>query len=108
MPIFALYADDTIILKDASDPDSLIKSLERELNNVDHWLSINKMTINRNMAQLKKLDNKTVRYLDTPLERKDKVNLSWSIFYEKMQWEYQIKNCILFDPIYKKNCWLMH
>ena len=41
-----LYADDTIILKGASDPDSLIASLERELSNVDHWLSINKMTIN--------------------------------------------------------------
>ena len=46
MPIVILYADDdTIILKGASDPDSLIASLERELNNVDHWLSINKMTI---------------------------------------------------------------
>ena len=31
-----LYADDTIILKGASDPDSLIASLERELSNVDH------------------------------------------------------------------------
>ena len=41
-----LYTDDTIILICASDPDSLIASLERELSNVDHWLSINKMTIN--------------------------------------------------------------
>ena len=76
-----LYADDTIILKGASDPDSLIASLERELSNVDHWLSINKMTINTkkteviffgNKAHLKKLDNKTVRYLDTPLKERIK------------------------------------
>ena len=32
------YADDTMILKGAPDPDSLIESLDRELNNVDHWL----------------------------------------------------------------------
>ena len=30
------YADDTIILKGASDPDSLIASLESELSNGDH------------------------------------------------------------------------
>ena len=41
-----LYADDTIILKSASDPDSLISNLERELLNVDQWLSIKKMTVN--------------------------------------------------------------
>ena len=34
-----LYADDTIILKSASDPDSLISSLEREILNVDQWLT---------------------------------------------------------------------
>ena len=96
-----LYADDTIILKGASDPDSLIASLESELSNVDHWLSINKMTINTkkteviffgNKAHLKKLDNKTVRYLDTPLKRKDKVKYLGVLFDEKMQWKYQIKN----------------
>ena len=96
-----LYADDTIILKGASDPDSLIASLERELSNVDHWLSINKMTINTkkteviffgNKAHLRKLDNKTVRYLDTPLKRKDKVKYLGVLFDEKMQWKYQIKN----------------
>ena len=96
-----LYADDTIIVKGASDPDSLIASLERELSNVDHWLSINKMTINTkkteviffgNKAHLKKLDNKTVRYLDTPLKRKDKVKYLGVLFDEKMQWKYQIKN----------------
>ena len=79
---YHLYADDTIILKGASDPDSLIESLERELSNVDHWISINKMIINTkkteviffgNKAHLRILDNKTVRYLDTPLERTDKV-----------------------------------
>ena len=47
-----LYADDTIILKGASDPDSLI-------------------------------DNKTVRYLDTPLKRKDKVKYLGVLFDEK-------------------------
>ena len=41
-----LYADDTIIIKSASDPDSLMSNLERELLNVDQWLSINKMTVN--------------------------------------------------------------
>ena len=67
-----LYADDTIIIKSASDPDSLISSLERELLNVDQWLSINKMTVNTkkteviffgNKSCLKKLDNKTVKYI---------------------------------------------
>ena len=32
--------------KSASDPDSLFSSLEREILNVDQWLSINKMTVN--------------------------------------------------------------
>ncbi len=77
-----LYADDTIIIKNASDPDSLISSLERELVNVDQWLSKNKMTINTkkteviffgNKSHLEKLGNKTVKFLDTPLNRKDKV-----------------------------------
>ena len=57
----------TIVLKGASDPDSLIKNLEREVSNVSHCLSINKMTINT-----KNLDNETVRHLDTALERKGK------------------------------------
>ena len=35
-----------IVLKGASDPDSLIKNLEREVSNVSHCLCINKMTIN--------------------------------------------------------------
>ena len=69
-----LYADDTIIVKSASDPDSLTSSLERELLNVDQWLSINKMTVNTkkteviffgNKSRLKKLDNKTVKYLQS-------------------------------------------
>ena len=72
-----LYADDTILIQSASDPDSLIESLERELLNVDNWLEINKMTINTkkteviffgNESHLKKLDNKTVKYFDTPLD----------------------------------------
>ena len=51
-----LYADDTIIVKSASDPDSLISSLERELLNVDQWLSINKMTVNTKKLRLFSLE----------------------------------------------------
>ena len=96
-----LYADDTIIVKSASDPDSLISSLERELLNVDQWLSINKMTVNTkkteviffgNKSRLKKLDNKTVKYLGTPLERKKEAKYLGVIFDEKMQWSSQISN----------------
>ena len=56
-----------------------LSNLERELLNVGQWLSINKMTVNTkkteviffgNKSRLKKLDNKTVKYLGTPLERK--------------------------------------
>ena len=36
-----------------------------------------------NKAQLKKLDNKTVRYLNTPLKRKDKVKYLGVLFDEK-------------------------
>ena len=46
---YHLYADDFKLhnsFKGASDPDSLIKNLEREVSNVSHCLSINKMTIN--------------------------------------------------------------
>ena len=96
-----LYADDTIILKSASDPiilksasdpDSLISSLGRELLNVDQWLSINKMTVNTkkteviffgNKSCLKKLDNKTVKYLGTPLERKKEAKYLGIIFDEE-------------------------
>ena len=96
-----LYADDTIILKGASDPESLIESPERQLSNVGHWLSINKMTINTkkteviffgNKVHLKKLGNKTVSYLDTPLKIKDKVKYLGVLFGEKMQWKYHLKN----------------
>ena len=45
-----------------------------------------------NKAHLKKLDNKTLRYLNTPLKRKDKVKYLGVLFDEKMQWKYQIKN----------------
>ena len=45
-----------------------------------------------NKAHLKKLGNKTVRYLDTPLKRKDKVKYLGVLFDEKMQLKYQIKN----------------
>ena len=47
-----LYADDTIIIQSASDPDSLIESLERELERVDFWLNTNKMTINTKKLRL--------------------------------------------------------
>ena len=96
-----LYADDTILINSASDPDVLIENLERELVNVDQWLSINKMTINTKKTEviffgteskLKKLDSKTVRYLGTPLERKAKVKYLGVIFDQKMQWDNQIKN----------------
>ena len=96
-----LYADDTIIIQSASDPDSLIESLERELERVDFWLNTNKMTINTKKTEviffgygnkLKKLDNKTVRYLDTPLKCTDSVKYLGVIFDEKMQWSKHIKN----------------
>ena len=96
-----LYAYDTIILNGASDPDNLIASLERELRNVDHWLSINKMPINTkktkviffgNKAHLMKLDKKNCQVFGyTPLKRKDKVKYLGVLFDEKMQWKYQIK-----------------
>jgi hypothetical protein len=96
-----LYADDTIVINSASDPDVLVENLERELVKVDQWLSINKMTINTkkteviffgNESKLKKLDSKTVRYLGTPLETKAKVKYLGVLFDQKMQWKYQINN----------------
>ena len=45
-----------------------------------------------NKAHFKKLDNKTVRYLDTPLERKYKVKYFGVLFDEKMKWKYQVRN----------------
>ena len=92
-----LYGDDAIILKSASDQDSLISSLERELFNVDQWLSMNKMTVNTKDMEviffgLKKLDNKTVKYLGTPLECKKEAKYLRVIFDEKMQWSSQISN----------------
>ena len=64
-----------------ANPD---KKVWRELSNIDHWLSINK------------LYNKIVRYLDTPLESKDKVKYPGVLFDKKMQWKYQIRNIITF------------
>ena len=96
-----LYADDTIIIQSASDPDKLISSLERELLNVDNWLNINKMTMNTkkteviffgNKSYLKMLDNKNVKYSGTPLKRKHQVKYLGVIFDEKMQWDKHIKN----------------
>ena len=53
---YHLYADDTIILKSASDPDSLISSLVRKLLNVDQWLRINKITVNTKKLRLFSLE----------------------------------------------------
>ena len=54
---------------------------------IDHWLSINK------------LYNKAVRYLDTPLESKDKVKYLGVPFDKKIQWKYQIRNIITFKAL---------
>ena len=98
---FHLFADDTIIIQTASDPDSLVLSLERELENVANWLENNKMTINTqkteviffgNHASLKKVGKRTVNYLGTPLKRNDHVKYLGVIFDEKMQWSKHIKN----------------
>ena len=63
------------------------------------WQSIPKKVIFfGNKANLKKLDNKTVRYLDTPLERKDKVKYLWVLFDEEIR---NIIHCIIFYPKYK-------
>ena len=45
-----------------------------------------------NKSRLKKLDNKTVKYLGTPLERKKEAKYLGVIFDEKMQWSSQISN----------------
>ena len=96
-----LYADDTIIIQSATDPDSLISSLETELISINKWLSLNKMTINTdkteclffgNQSNLQKIGDKTISYLDTPLKRKEKVKCLGVLFDEKMQWDFQIKN----------------
>ena len=39
-----------------------------------------------------KLDNRTIAYLGTPLERKDHVKYLGVYFDEKMQWKNQLKN----------------
>ena len=44
------------------------------------------------LSSLKKLDNKTVKYLGTPLERKKEAKYLGVIFDEKMQWPSQISN----------------
>ena len=96
-----LYADDTIIIQSASDPDILISGLERELNNINFWLENNKMTINTkkteviffgNESHLKQVGNKTVNFLRTPLKRKECVKYLGVYFDEKMQWSHQIKH----------------
>ena len=64
-----------------------------ELLNVDNWLETNKITINTKKTEvicfgnefMKKLDNKTVKYLGTPLDRKDKVKHLGLYFDHKMQ-----------------------
>ena len=68
-----------------------------------------------NKSRLKKLDNKTVKYLGTPLECKKEAKYLGVIFDEKMQWSSQISNitkkvnfqlkqnkicCIIFDISY--------
>ena len=45
-----------------------------------------------NKSRLKKLDNKTVKYLGTPLERKKEAKYLGVIFDEMMQWSSQISN----------------
>ena len=80
--LFLLYIEDIkSVIKNTychlyANPD---KKVRRELSNID-WLSINK------------LFHKTVRYLDTPLESKDKVKYLGVLFDKKMQWKYQIRN----------------
>ena len=63
-----LYADDTIFIQSASDPDSLIESLERKLLNIDNWLESNKMTINtKKLRGFSLVMNHILRSLTTKL-----------------------------------------
>ena len=45
-----------------------------------------------NKSHLKLFDNKTVKYMGIPLERKEKVKYLGVLFDENMQWHYHIEN----------------
>ena len=89
-----LYADDTVIVHSHEILDTLISEVETELSNIDHWLKINKMTINTsktetiffgNHSQLKKVGDKTINYMGIPLKRSEKVKYLGVLFDQKMQ-----------------------
>ena len=61
-----------------------------------------------NRAHFKKLDNKTVRYIDTASERKDKVKNIVEYFSIRKRKPGKIKSIASFLIQHTKNCWLMH
>ena len=52
-----MYADDTITIHSAENPETLKLQLEIQLKKVEEWLKLNKLTINNKKCEILYLGN---------------------------------------------------
>jgi exonuclease III len=90
-----LYADDTIIVHSADNPETLKLQLEIQLKKVEEWLKLNKLTINTKKCEILYFGNKRklslckefpIVFCGKDIAIKEKVKYLGVIFDEEMSW----------------------
>ena len=92
-----LYADDTVIIQSAKDPQSLKEGLEMQLEYLSAWFYCNKLSVNtgkteviffgrkQKVAECKELPS--LSFQNCPIESKSEVKYLGVIFDEGLTWE---------------------
>ena len=91
-----MYADDTTLLISSSDPDTLQKELDLQLNNIINWFRLNKLTLNIKKTKLMlfgtkqnltKFDDIKLNYDSEEIERVDKFKYLGVILDPTLSWD---------------------
>ena len=98
---YHLYADDTIIIQSADDPDSLRAGLSGQLKDLGQWFYHCKLSVNTSKTEViffgrskKVQDCKSVpplKFLGDVIESKTEVKYLGVVFDENMTWDQQAK-----------------
>ena len=100
---FHLYADDTIIIQAHNNLSELTNSMENELDGIDVWLTLNKLTPNVKKCETiffskphnrKQCSNGKVRFKGKYLDTKESVKYLGVHFDCKLSWERHINEII--------------
>ena len=91
-----MYADDTTLLISSSDPGTLQKELDLQLNNIINWFRLNKLTLNIKKTKLMlfgtkqnltKFDDIKLNYDSEEIERVDKFKYLGVILDPTLSWD---------------------